>query len=66
MFAKCKQQMFLPSPRLMGRGAFYCWEAAGKLPTIIYYQYIHEGIYMTSEAKYRIVGWRLLQCLGLF
>jgi hypothetical protein len=63
MFAKCKGEMFLPSPGLKGRGGFYSWEA---LPTIIYYKYIHEGIYMTSGSKYRIVGWMLLWCSGLF
>jgi hypothetical protein len=69
MFAKCKGEMFLTSPppsRLKGREAFYCREAAGQLPPIIYYKYIHEGIYMTSGSKYRIVGWRLLRCSGLF
>jgi hypothetical protein len=33
---------------------------------MIYYKYIHEGIYMTSGFKYRIVSWRLLRCSGLF
>jgi hypothetical protein len=66
MFTKCKREMFFPSPHLKGRGAFYRQEAAGQLPTIIYYKYIHEEIYMTNGSKYRIVDWGLLRCSGLF
>jgi hypothetical protein len=29
MFAKCMGEMFLPSPRLKGRGVFYSQEVAG-------------------------------------
>jgi hypothetical protein len=50
MFAKCKGVIFLPFITT----------------TIIYFKYVHEEIYMTSGSKYRIVGWGLLLCSGLF